>query len=380
MSLWTRSNMLKNLNLKTIEDLSDTEAELITEASPTLPLPPPASRSNFLKKFISLIGAIGFSTLLATPALAEYWLRSDGAIWTTTYDPGDLDTPDSYGSQQLDNNSNTKAITAGSYLYQLHNNGAIWQYTGRSCSGNSCPGWVQLDGNPNTKAIVAYDSNLYQLHNNGAIWKYTGTPCSSSSCSGWVQLDYTYYNPNTKAIVAGSFGNLYKLHNDGAIWKYTGTPCSSNSCSGWQKLDNNSNTKAIVASRGSLYQLHNNGAIWKYTGTPCSSNSCSGWQKLDNNSNTKTIAAGEQDGSSYLYQLHNNGAVWRYTGTPCSSNSCPGWQQLDNNLSTIAIVAGGIKFSQLYNDGTIWRDGRKLVTDPMATMIEVSHISAPVIK
>ena len=328
--------MLKNLNLKTIEDLSDTEAELITEASPTLPLPPPASRSNFLKKFISLIGAIGFSTLLATPALAEYWLRSDGAIWTTTYDPGDLDTPDSYGSQQLDNNSNTKAITAGSYLYQLHNNGAIWQYTGRSCSGNSCPGWVQLDGNPNTKAIVAYDSNLYQLHNNGAIWKYTGTPCSSSSCSGWVQLDYTYYNPNTKAIVAGSFGNLYKLHNDGAIWKYTGTPCSSNSCSGWQKLDNNSNTK--------------------------------------------TIAAGEQDGSSYLYQLHNNGAVWRYTGTPCSSNSCPGWQQLDNNLSTIAIVAGGIKFSQLYNDGTIWRDGRKLVTDPMATMIEVSHISAPVIK
>ena len=252
MSLWTRSNMLKNLNLKTIEDLSDTEAELITEASPTLPLLPPASRSHFLKKFISFIGAIGFSTLLATPALAEYWLRSDGAIWTTTYEYGGIDpetgasvTPDKYGSQQLDNNSNTKAIAAGSNLYQLHNNGAIWQYTGRSCSGNSCPGWVQLDGNPNTKAIVAYDSNLYQLHNNGAIWKYTGTPCSSSSCSGWVQLDN---NPNTKAIVAGSYSTLSQLHNNGAIWTYTGPACSSNSCSGWRNIVTDPMTTMIEVS------------------------------------------------------------------------------------------------------------------------------------
>jgi hypothetical protein len=34
--------MLKDLNLETLEDLSDTEAELITGGSPTLPLPPPS--------------------------------------------------------------------------------------------------------------------------------------------------------------------------------------------------------------------------------------------------------------------------------------------------------------------------------------------------
>ena len=60
-------------------------------------------------------------------------------------------------------------------LYQLHQDGKIWRYTGPPCSGNSCPGWQMLDNNPATRAIVTSGGQLYQLHNSGKIWRYTGT-------------------------------------------------------------------------------------------------------------------------------------------------------------------------------------------------------------
>jgi hypothetical protein len=51
-------------------------------------------------------------------------------------------------------------MAAGSdTLYQIRNPStseiSIWQYLGTPCTGNVCPGWVQLDNNPNTKSIVA---------------------------------------------------------------------------------------------------------------------------------------------------------------------------------------------------------------------------------
>ena len=84
-------------------------------------------------------------------------------------------------------------------LYQLHDDGWIWQYTGTACIGNSCPGWQRLDNNPKTRAIVAAGTQLYQLHNDGWIWRYTGTACTGNSCPGWQRLDN---NPKTRAIVA----------------------------------------------------------------------------------------------------------------------------------------------------------------------------------
>jgi hypothetical protein len=51
-----------------------------------------------------------------------------------------------------------------------------------------------LDENPATIAIVTNGrGELYQLHNSGKIWKYTGTPVT-----GWQMLDE---NPATIAIV-----------------------------------------------------------------------------------------------------------------------------------------------------------------------------------
>jgi len=267
------------------------------------------------------------------------------AIWRYTGTPCSGDSCP--GWQQLDNNPKTISIvSSGNKLYQLHNDGMIWVYTGTPCANDSCPGWQRLDNNTKTIAIVAGGANLYQLHNDGWIWRYTGTPCNGNSCPGWQRLDN---NSKTVALSANS-SQLFQLHNDGRIWRYTGTPCSGNSCPGWQQLDNNIKTISIVAEGGDLYQLHNDGRIWRFTGTPCSGNSCPGWQQLDNNTHTVAIVAADQ-----LYQLHHDGKIWRFTGTPCSGNSCPGWQMLDDNSKTVAIQASGNQLYQLHNDGWIWR-------------------------
>ena len=45
-----------------------------------------------------------------------------------------------------------------------------------------------MDNNPATAAIAAGAGQLYQLHIDGSIWRSTGAPCSGNSCPGWVQL------------------------------------------------------------------------------------------------------------------------------------------------------------------------------------------------
>jgi hypothetical protein len=291
--------------------------------------------------------------LFAADGAALYQLHNDGWIWRYTGTPCSGNSCP--GWQRLDNNPRTGMITAGNQLfqlhvdpvYQMHNDGWIWRYTGQECDGDFCPGWQRLDNNGHTRTIAAAGDQLFQLHDTGRIWRYTGTPCSGNSCPGWQMLDN---NPKSVAIAAGG-NQLFQLHNDGWIWRYTGTPCSGNSCPGWQRLDNNRKTVAIAAGGNQLFQLHNDGWIWRYTGTPCNGNSCPSWQRLDNNPQTKSIAAS----ATQLFQLHNNGRIWRYTGTPCNGNSCPSWQMLDNNPKTVAIAAGGNQLFQLHNDGWIWR-------------------------
>jgi len=291
---------------------------------------------------------------IAAGGNALYQLHNDGWIWRYTGTPCSGDS--CAGWQRLDNNGNTSGIVAAGNklyqlhaapVYQLHNDGRIWRYTGPPCSGESCPGWQQLDNNPKTVAIVAAGRDLFQLHNDGWIWRYTGTPCNGESCPSWERLDN---NGRTKAIAAAG-RDLYQLHTDGRIWRYTGIPCNGESCPHWQQLDNNPKTVAIVAAGRDLFQLHNDGWIWRYTGTPCNGESCPGWERLDNNGHTKAIAAAGRD----LYQLHTDGRIWRYTGIPCNGESCPHWQQLDNNPKTVAIVAAGRDLFQLHNDGWIWR-------------------------
>jgi Immunoglobulin I-set domain len=97
--------------------------------------------------------------------------------------------------------------------------------------------WKTLDQNPVTKSVTAGGNRLYQLHDDGKIWQFIGQPLT-----GWVLIDQ---NPATKAITAAG-NNLYRLQSDGKIWRYTEhfPPAT-----GWQLLYDNPATNAITAAR-----------------------------------------------------------------------------------------------------------------------------------
>ena len=282
-----------------------------------------------------------------------YQLHNNGAIWQST--GGACNGESCPGWQRLDNNPRTRSIAAaGGRLYQLHLDGRIWRSTGQPCSDDVCPGWELVDNNTRTVKIVASAGQLFQLHNNGQVWRFTGRTCTGESCPGWVRLDN---NAATRDIVAGG-GQLYQLHTGGRIWRWTGRACSGESCPGWVMVDNNPATTRIVASGGLLYQLHTGGRIWVHTGVACTNNSCPGWRMLDNNPRTTDIVAGGRE----LYQRHNDGRIWESTGVACANNSCPGWRMLDNNPRTRALAAAGGLLYQLHDNGAIWRsDGRACV-------------------
>ena len=69
---------------------------------------------------------------------------------------------------------------------------------------NPFPGWEELDNNPATVDIITAAGQLFQRHDNGRIFRFTGTPLT-----GWVELDN---NPATVQIVAAG-GQLFQRHN-----------------------------------------------------------------------------------------------------------------------------------------------------------------------
>ena len=305
-------------------------------------------RNNITRSRINLEAAVNRLAPQPFPLSAGsiYQLHNDGTIWVST---GTACSGNSCpGWVLLDNNSQTRSIaSAGANLYQLHADGKIWRYTGTRCGGTSCPGWQLLDNNGATVEITAGGNNLYQRHNSGKIWRFTGTPCNGASCPGWTMLDN---NTATVDILADG-GLLYQRHSSGKIWRSTGQACSGNACPGWTMLDNNGATTAIVASGGQLFQLHTTGRIWRFTGQACAGNACPGWTMLDNNPAGVEIAAGPGG----LFQRHNSGRIWRFTGVVCSANSCPGWTMLDNNGATVQIEATASGLYQRHNTGLIWK-------------------------
>ena len=314
--------------------------------------------------------ALGIIIAAATAISAQpaYQLDSNGNIWVNT---GPC-TGDSCHWILLDNNRNTREITASGVpsagfhspdappmapaLYQRHEDGKIWLYTGTPCKGGSCQGWQMLDNNRLTVSIVAAgfpdpkNLILYQRHRNGSIWRYTQTPCKGMSCPGWEQLDNN--KKSVEIIAAGT--HLYQRHSDGEIWRYTGTACKGMSCLGWERLPNNQNTVEITAAVGNndvplLYQRDVNGKIWRYTGPRCSGATC--WQLLDDNTSTISIVTS----SECLYQLRNNGEILVHVSPGRCAGAGSGWQLLDNNSRTRRIAAGPTSLYQLHDNGAIWR-------------------------
>jgi hypothetical protein len=175
---------------------------------------------------------------------------SDDSIWTYTGPP----CTGNYcpGWKQISGNPNTInsqcqypvlncSMTSGvSSVYQLWSDGAIWKYTGTPCDP-ACNGWQQMDNNPNTKQISA-GGGLYQIHNDGSIWQSSGTPCNGGYCGGWWLIDN---NPASIWVFAGP-NTVYQMRSDASIWQYVGPICNGAVCSGWVQLDNNPATTLLV--------------------------------------------------------------------------------------------------------------------------------------
>ena len=282
--------------------------------------------------------------------LVSYGNVPAATIWRYTGTPCTTTCP---GWQKLDGNAATVGIAASAgNLYQLHQRytlgtpaATIWKFTGQPCSSTSCPGWVELDDNPATAAIVADGTSFYQLHNTGKIWRSTGIACGSSGCPGWQMLD-----DNPAAVgIAASGGNLYQLHNTGSIWKWLGSPCNGTVCLSWEMLDDNPAARAIVADGNALYELHDTGRVWQWTGASCEGSACFGWQMLDDNANTISIAA--SNGS--LFELDSDGTIRQFLGTACSGSSCPSWLTIGSSAGTISIVADSGNLYRLRNSGIV---------------------------
>ncbi len=198
--------------------------------------------------WIELDDAVADNFVVGAAGLLEQ--RDDNSLWLYTGPP--CTGSSCPGWRQIDGNPNTLDVkcqwqivdctmaSGVTWAYQLWSNGAIWQYIGPECDP-TCRGWREMDNNPNTKQITAGNS-LYEIHNDGSIWQSTGTPCNGGYCAGWWQIDN---NSASNYIVAGP-NTVYQAHTDGSIWQYVGPICNGPVCSGWIELDNNSETSSIV--------------------------------------------------------------------------------------------------------------------------------------
>jgi hypothetical protein len=234
------------------------------------------------------------------------------------------------------------ALSEPGDLYQLHQDGLLWKYTGTPCGGGSCPGWKLIEDSGNIWYIHATRGKVYALKKDHSVWEYldTSSGCGSAGCPGWQRLDA---NTATGYIVAGG-GKLYQFHGNGLIWEYTGTPCGSVGCPGWKQIANDQLTVQLTAGTGALYKLTSSPAtIWRFAGER--------WEMIDNNPSIVRILASGQA----LFRIHNNGLASKFTGALCSGDNCPGWQASDtfgikqetagrnsrlNNTTVLYVIAG----------------------------------------
>lgn len=101
-------------------------------------------------------------------------------------------TTNCFSWRQLDTDPKTTQLvstTKGLFKYAASTH-QVARYTGS--------GWVLLDRNPSTTQLYAGPSAVYQVHGvSGEVWSWTGATCSGSSCPGWVRITV---RPGTTAV------------------------------------------------------------------------------------------------------------------------------------------------------------------------------------
>lgn len=123
------------------------------------------------------------------------------------------------------------ATVVAQQVYAVSADGTIRMLADPSCEPADCR-WIDLDRNARSMSLAATTEGLFQLHNNGGIWHWTGQPCSGGSCPHWQRIDR---NPAAKSIAANR-NNLFQLHSDGSIWRWLGRACEGSICSSWERL------------------------------------------------------------------------------------------------------------------------------------------------
>ncbi|GEA90233.1 membrane dipeptidase [Cellulomonas cellasea] len=220
----------------------------------------------------------------------------------------------------LDDNPATELVAAAwGRLFQLHDNGRIWEYTGVPRVG-----WAEIDTNPATKALLVTEKELYQRHSNGAIYRYTGTPYT-----GWQLLDG---NPRTVRLAARG-EDLFQLHDDGRVWAYTGTPLT-----GWAEIDTNPRAVDIVGA-DELYQLHDDGTVWVYRNV-----AYTGWSRIWSGTPARMVAA---SGRRVCLLLED--------GSAAHDQGSGQWVAVRGPGRVTAVAAQPDAALTLHDDGSVWR-------------------------
>jgi hypothetical protein len=259
----------------------------------------------------------------AAPATPLVFLRhTDGSVYTC------YSSPCSSGWGVLDTNNATTSISAGAgTVFELHNNGQIWEWTGQGCTSSSCPGWIELDDNTAATAIAAGAGTVFELHNDGSVWRSTGQACDGASCPGWTELDS---GQSVSQISAGG-GSLYAQSSNGQTWEWTAS-------AGWVGIGYNTQITQIVATASTVYALTSTGLVWQYQGS-------GNWVSISSNSNITALAAN----SSEVWELYSNGEIWEYTGNG-------GWTLIaDSGSGDVEITASTSTVYTLTSAGVLWQ-------------------------
>ncbi len=272
-------------------------------------------------------------------------------------------------------------------LFQLHSDGSIFVKNDKPCDNRACFGsWFLLDNNPHTVEIAA-NCELYQRHDDGSVFYYTGDTkdadqCGPNAgfCGNWSQIDS---NPQTKMIVAGRRNTatvtVYQMHADGSIFMRNGKPCGEAQCfGGWDSLDRNPHTITIAVGDAGLFQLHDDGNIYRWDGkTSCDDAGCPGWALIDQKGGAKALTVGSE-----LFKVNSDNSIWRRSPTapdctPVSpSEACPGWEQIDvANADTVTVKAGRNGIVKLQRNGSILGKGG-LVDSNFADWRQINSVDA----
>lgn len=153
--------------------------------------------------------------------------------------------------------------------------------------------WRQEDQNPAT-ADIAAGFSLYQVHNDGVVWEHV----YEAGVRRWVRRSDR--SPALPPFIYGDGKELYRLEFGGRISKYIG-PRTAVDGNGWQVLDDNSQTGSLNICDRRVFQLHQGGAIFVLQPD-------GDWQQLDDNPNTTAIVCA---GANRLLQLHRTGAIYQ---------------------------------------------------------------------